>query len=51
MTRWTWAAYALAAVLVLGVAVCMWGVPLPLSDHRALVVDLGSHEDAPDEKG
>ena len=39
MTSWTVAAYALAAVLVTGIALCMWGVPLPLTDNLLLILD------------
>ena len=38
-TVWTYAAYGLAATLVIGVASCMWAVPLPLSDNLVLILE------------
>lgn len=41
-TRWTWAAYALAIPLILGLSATMWGVPLPLTDNLTLILQAQS---------
>ena len=39
-SRWTAFAYALAGAMVLGVGACMWGIPLPLTDNVALLLEV-----------
>jgi hypothetical protein len=41
-TGWTWAAYALAIPLILGLSATMWGVPLPLTDNLSLILQAQS---------
>ena len=41
-TRWTWAAYALAIPLILGLSATMWGVPMPLTDNLTLILQAQS---------
>jgi hypothetical protein len=37
---WTTAAYGGASVVALGIAACMWGIPLPLTDFTVFLLEL-----------
>jgi hypothetical protein len=38
--RWALAAYGFAAAMILGVGACMWGIPLPLTDNVAFLLEM-----------
>jgi hypothetical protein len=38
--RWNRFAYAMAAAMTIGVGACMWGVPLPLTDNVAFLLEV-----------
>src|ERR1700752_3378732 len=39
-SRWTTLAYGVTAAMVLGVGACMWGIPLPLTDNIAFLLEV-----------